>query len=160
MRSASLTLPGFTHDACSAVHPMALASPFFQSLPLSMHGLSWIQPPVPLAHPLDEEEAVCLYRNLDETANHLGADAANSIFDPGRVLEKGRHTLWAYCHVPHGSTQDMCLQSGRRASCRESEFRRAGRTCKAPQWRGWRCRQGARVIRRTARGPLVRRSSL
>jgi phytoene dehydrogenase-like protein len=49
-RSAELTLPGFVHDICSAVHPLAIASPFFRSLPLAEHGLEWIQPPAALAH--------------------------------------------------------------------------------------------------------------
>jgi phytoene dehydrogenase-like protein len=50
-QSAELTLPGFVHDVCSAVHPFAVVSPFFQSLPLSQHGLDWLTPPVMLAHP-------------------------------------------------------------------------------------------------------------
>src|SRR5262245_49803001 len=57
-RSAELTLPGFVHDVCSAIHPMAVASPFFRSLPLEEHGLAWIHPPAPLAHPLDDGTAV------------------------------------------------------------------------------------------------------
>jgi phytoene dehydrogenase-like protein len=52
-RSAALTLPGFVHDVCSAVHPMAISSPAFASMPLKDYGLEWIQPPVPVAHPLD-----------------------------------------------------------------------------------------------------------
>src|SRR5918993_2925434 len=52
-RSAALTLPGFVHDVCSAVHPLAVASPFFRSLPLAAHGLEWVYPPAPLAHALD-----------------------------------------------------------------------------------------------------------
>src|SRR5215813_167850 len=51
-RSAELTLPGVTHDVCSAIHPMGVASPFFNSLPLAQYGLTWLQPPLPLAHPL------------------------------------------------------------------------------------------------------------
>ena len=50
-RSAELTLPGFVHDVCSAVHPMAVSSPFFRSLPLAGHGLQWIQPPLALGPP-------------------------------------------------------------------------------------------------------------
>jgi phytoene dehydrogenase-like protein len=73
-RSDELTLPGFTHDVCSTVHPLALASPLFRSLPLEAHGLRWIHPDSPLAHPLDDQPAVLVERDLDLTAAHLGAD--------------------------------------------------------------------------------------
>jgi phytoene dehydrogenase-like protein len=73
VRSGSLTLPGFLHDLGSAVHPLALASPFFRELPLSAHGLEWVQPPIPLAHPLDDGPPVLLHRSLAETAAGLGA---------------------------------------------------------------------------------------
>src|SRR5579884_1625335 len=53
-RSGELTLPGFIHDLGSAVHPLGIASPFFQSLPLAQHGLEWIEPACPLAHPLED----------------------------------------------------------------------------------------------------------
>jgi phytoene dehydrogenase-like protein len=76
MRTAELTLPGFRHDVCSAVHPLGMASPFFRSLPLEQHGLRWIQPDAPLAHPLDHGEAVVLDRSFDATAAYLGRDAA------------------------------------------------------------------------------------
>ena len=62
MRSADLTLPGFIHDVCSAVHPFAVASPFFKTLPLAEHGLELIQPPAPLAHPFDDGTAAVLER--------------------------------------------------------------------------------------------------
>jgi phytoene dehydrogenase-like protein len=75
-RSAELTLPGFTHDICSAIHPFAVVSPFFRSLPLASHGLEWIDPPVMLAHPLDDGSAVLVHRSIDETAATLGGDAA------------------------------------------------------------------------------------
>jgi phytoene dehydrogenase-like protein len=74
-RSAELTLPGFTHDVCSAVHPLAAGSPFFKTLPLERFGLSWIQPEIPLAHPLDGGTAACLHRDVDLTADSLGSDA-------------------------------------------------------------------------------------
>jgi phytoene dehydrogenase-like protein len=70
--SDELTLPGFVHDACSAVYAVALTSPFFISLPLDRFGLEWIQPPVPLAHPLDDGSAALLERSLDATAQGLG----------------------------------------------------------------------------------------
>jgi len=75
-RSAALTLPGFTHDLCSAVHPLAVASPFFSTLPLAQHGLSWQQPPAPLAHPLDGGRVVMVERSVGETAEGLGKDGA------------------------------------------------------------------------------------
>ena len=73
-RSAELTLPGFIHDTCSAVHPLAIASPFFRTLPLRHHGLEWIQPPAALAHPFDDGAAVVLENSLDATAACLGED--------------------------------------------------------------------------------------
>src|SRR5256885_16511580 len=74
-RSAELTLPGFVHDICSAVHPLAAGSPFFRTLPLERFGLEWIQPEIPLAHPLDDDSAACLYEDVDFTADSLGIDA-------------------------------------------------------------------------------------
>ncbi len=73
-RSAELTLPGFVHDVCSAIHPLALCSPFFRTLPLARHGLEWIQPPIALAHPLDDGRAACLHQDLEETSDSLGKD--------------------------------------------------------------------------------------
>ena len=83
-RSQELTLPGFTHDVCSAVHPMALISPFFRELPLEQHGLTWIQPPLPLAHPLDDGSAAVLDRSIEQTAANLGQDGARykRVFTP------------------------------------------------------------------------------
>jgi len=70
-RSMELTLPGFTHDICSAVHPLGISSPFFRKLELEQNGLKWIQPPVPLAHPLDDGSAVLLRRSVDDTCDSL-----------------------------------------------------------------------------------------
>ncbi|MDQ2664559.1 MAG: NAD(P)/FAD-dependent oxidoreductase [Gemmatimonadota bacterium] len=75
LRSAELTLPGFTHDVCAAVHPMAVASPFFRSLPLADHGLEWVYSPAPLAHPFDDGSAALLERTASATGATLGADA-------------------------------------------------------------------------------------
>ena len=74
-RSAELTLPGFVHDVCSAVHPLGAGSPFFKTLPLERFGLEWIQPEIALAHPLDDGSAACLYRDLSVTAEQLGRDS-------------------------------------------------------------------------------------
>jgi phytoene dehydrogenase-like protein len=73
-RSGELTLPGFVHDLCSAVHPMGISSPFFSSLPLPVHGLKWIQPAAPLAHPIDDGSAVIVERSVEKTAERLGQD--------------------------------------------------------------------------------------
>jgi len=72
--TAEITLPGFHHDLGSAVYPMGVASPFFRSLPLSTHGLRWIEPDAPLAHPLDDGTAVMLEHDLAATAASLGPD--------------------------------------------------------------------------------------
>jgi len=74
MRTEELTLPGFLHDVCSTVHPLALSSPFFRSLPLKEHGLEWVHSPACLAHPLDDGSVGVLERSLDDTAATLGAD--------------------------------------------------------------------------------------
>ncbi|MGH9405193.1 MAG: phytoene desaturase family protein [Terriglobia bacterium] len=83
-RSAALTLPGFVHDICSAVHPLARASPLFRTLPLGEYGLSWIDPPAPVAHPLDDGSAVVAERSVDLTAKTLGedGDAYRRLFKP------------------------------------------------------------------------------
>ena len=76
LRSKALTLPGFVHDVCAAVHPLARASPFFRSLPLAGHGVTWVEPEAALAHPLDRGRSVMLERSLDHTGAALGADAS------------------------------------------------------------------------------------
>ena len=74
MRSAELTLPGFVHDICSAIHPLASGSPFFRTLPLDRFGLEFIEPPASLAHPFDDGTAVLLRRSIEETAAAFGSD--------------------------------------------------------------------------------------
>jgi phytoene dehydrogenase-like protein len=73
-RTMELTLPGFHHDFGSAVHPMAVGSPFFTTLPLADYGLEWIHPPAPLAHPFDDGTAITLERDLAETESALNKD--------------------------------------------------------------------------------------
>lgn len=73
-RTRELTLPGFRHDVCSAVHPLALASPFFRELALERYGLAWVQPDCPLVHVLDDGTGVPLERSIEATAAHLGRD--------------------------------------------------------------------------------------
>jgi phytoene dehydrogenase-like protein len=76
LRSEPLTLPGFTHDVCSAVHPLALSSPFFRSLPLEPLGLEWVQPAAALAHPFDDGTAAVLERSIDATVTGLEPDGS------------------------------------------------------------------------------------
>jgi len=75
MRTSELTLPGFRHDVCSAIHPLAVASPFLSKLALDAHGLQWIEPPIPVAHPLDGGRAVGVRHSVTTTAAALGPDA-------------------------------------------------------------------------------------
>src|SRR6266700_7541332 len=74
-RSAELTLPKFVHDVCSAVHPLAAGSPFFKTLSLDRTGLDWIQPEIPLGHPLDDGSVACLHQDIDVTAEQLRSDS-------------------------------------------------------------------------------------
>ncbi|WP_377271706.1 phytoene desaturase family protein [Peterkaempfera sp. SMS 1(5)a] len=107
-RSSELTVPGVLHDHCSAVHPMAVASPFLRTLGLERYGLEWAWPEVDLAHPLDSGRAAVLVRSIERTAAGLGADGAawQRLFGPlaesydelcddllGPVLKLPRHPV-------------------------------------------------------------------
>lgn len=103
VRSAELTRPGFVHDVCSAVYPLAAGSPFFRSLPLEKHGLEWVHSDVPLAHPLEDGEAVLLHRSVETTAAELGADrdAYRDLMSPLVSYWRGLdEELLAPFHVP------------------------------------------------------------
>jgi phytoene dehydrogenase-like protein len=93
LRSAELTLPGFVHDVCAAVVPLALGSPLLGSLPLADFGLHLIQPPIALAHPLDDGSAAVLEQSLARTAAGLGADGAAyaRLMDP--LVKSWRHLV-------------------------------------------------------------------
>jgi len=75
MRTQEVTLPGFHHDICSAIHPLAVSAPFFRTLPLENYGLEYLHPRVLAAHPLENGPAAVLYRSLEDTAAGLGKDA-------------------------------------------------------------------------------------
>ncbi len=83
-RTEELTLPGFRHDVCSAIHPYAAGSPFLRTLPLDEHGLEWVHPDIALAHPVTPERAAFLHRDLDRTVDGLGPDGAAY----GRVMAR------------------------------------------------------------------------
>jgi phytoene dehydrogenase-like protein len=104
-RSAELTLPGFIHDVCSAFHPLGLGGPFLSTLPLDKYGLTWIQPPVPLAHPLDDGRTVLLERSIAATMETLGKDAAayRRLFQPmvTRWNDLATDSLGPLLHWPH-----------------------------------------------------------
>jgi phytoene dehydrogenase-like protein len=93
-KTEALTLPGFRHDVCSAVHPLGIGSPFFRQLPLHAHGLEWIHSPAPFAHPFDDGSVAVLERSVGLTARRLGADAAayHALMDP---LVRGWEPLFA-----------------------------------------------------------------
>jgi phytoene dehydrogenase-like protein len=102
-RSAELTLPGFVHDVCSAIHPLGVASPFFRTLPLERHGVEWVEPPASLAHPFDDGSAAMLERSPEATVSGLGEDETRwrRLFGPlardaGSLLED----VLAPLHVP------------------------------------------------------------
>lgn len=84
MRTLELTLPGFKHDVCSAIHPMAVGSPFFANIPLHEHGLEFIHAPLAAAHPLDNGETAILSKSIKETVGSLGIDhdAYLSLIEP------------------------------------------------------------------------------
>ena len=81
-RSAELTLPGFLHDVCSAVHPLAAGSPLFQKLPLARLGLNWIHPDIALAHPFDDGTAAALHRDVDLTGQTLNERSYARLLKP------------------------------------------------------------------------------
>jgi phytoene dehydrogenase-like protein len=93
LRSAELTVPGFTHDICSAIHPLAAGSPLFSKLPLHDYGLEFIYPTIAAAHPFDDGSAAVLMRAIDETASALGADAEAYVRLVGSVVNDWPSTI-------------------------------------------------------------------
>jgi len=102
-RTRELTLPGFRHDVCSAVHPLGLASPFLASLPLARYGVEWVVPPVAVVHPLDDRPFVPMLRSVTEMADWLGYDRGNYRRVMTPIVERYRdllHDLLAPLHFP------------------------------------------------------------
>lgn len=93
LRTEELTLSGFKHDVCAAIHPMAVASPFLRSLPLEKYGLEYIHPPIALAHPYDNGTAAILTSSLEETAALLGADETNYLSLIGPIKKHLKNLL-------------------------------------------------------------------
>ncbi len=88
MRTGELIRSGYLHDICSAIHPMAVSSPFMNRLPLDKYGLEWIHPVHPAAHPLDDEPAAILYNDIHETAFHLDDDEKMYLKSVENIAEK------------------------------------------------------------------------
>jgi len=103
-RTAELTLPGFHHDVCSAIHPLAAGSPFLRSVPLAEHGCELVHPEVPLVHPLDGGRAGVLHRSLDDTVHAAGPDGARwaDLFGPlvSRWADVEEHVLGPVLRPP------------------------------------------------------------
>ncbi len=129
-RSAELTLPGFIHDICSAVHPLAISSPAFAGLPLREHGLEWIQPPISLAHPFDDGSAAILQKSVSPA---LGSDsnAYARVVAPlaDRWPELASEILQPILHLPHSPL--LLARFGLRAV--ESATTAARRMFRTPQ---------------------------
>ncbi len=103
MRSDELTLPGFVHDVCSAIHPLALASPFFRGLELDQKGLEWIFPPAALAHPLDDGSAALLQTSIEDTAQTLGQDKQRYVqlmYRLTGIMKRAINDLLGPVHLP------------------------------------------------------------
>jgi phytoene dehydrogenase-like protein len=104
-RTEALTLDGFRHDVCSTIHPLGVASPAMRDLPLEEHGVRWIHPDAPLAHPLDGAAAM-LERSLDVTETGLGRDGpawrslVRLVTDPGFGLVDSLLDPWAVPRHP------------------------------------------------------------
>ena len=98
-RTQQLTLPEFLHDFGSAVHPLAALSPFFRSLPLEQFGLTWVEPEIPLAHPLSDGTAAIMLRSMAETAERMGTDG-DSYARHMRAPVEG--FAWLAEELPHG----------------------------------------------------------
>ena len=102
LRTAALTLPGYHHDTCSSVHPMGITSPYWRTLPLEQHGLEWLHPDVPVAHPLAGSDAVLLHRSVDETAAGLDPEDRAAYRDTFGPLADRWHDLAADTLAPLG----------------------------------------------------------
>ena len=101
-RSLELTQPGFTHDVCATVHALVVLSPFLKTLPLAAHGLEFVHPDAPFAHPFDDGTAVVVERSIAVTAESLGGEDARAyrrLIAPSR---NGPAISWRRCSARRG----------------------------------------------------------
>src|ERR1051326_3070178 len=133
-RTAGWTLPGFVHDTCSAIHPLAYSSPFFQQLPLKQHGLNWIVSEAAVAHPMNGGDAVVLERSVGDTAKGLAKDAipyARLVLPFVARWNELAKDILAPIHIPKSPllTARFGWHAIRAAS--RSEERRVGKECRS-----------------------------
>ena len=101
LKTEALTLPGYRHDVCAAIHTMGVISPYFTTLPLSEHGLRWAFPEASVAHPLDDRPAPLLELSASDTAARLGPDADSYM-----------RLLAPFLREPHGLLADLMAPLG------------------------------------------------
>jgi phytoene dehydrogenase-like protein len=89
LRTEELMRPGYHHDVCSIVQPMAVAAPFFREFDVESRGVRFVHPEINFAHPLDGGKASFSYHSLEQTAAGLGrdGDAYRRLFGP--LVEHG-----------------------------------------------------------------------
>ncbi len=127
-RSGELTLPGFLHDHCSAVHPTGILSPFFRQLPLQQHGLEWLQLSASVAHPMDDGPAVMMNQSLQQTADRLGGIDGQRWQRMFRPFVRHAHDLLADVMSPLGAIPRRPLQMARFGSLALWPARRFAKT--------------------------------
>ena len=132
-RTSELTVPGVLHDECSAVHPMAVGSPFLCSLGLERYGLEWCFPEVDLAHPLDDGSAGAMLHSIEATAAGLGADgrAWKRMFAASSAAMDALNedTMRSLLHVPKHPLR--LARFGSRRGCRRPSTRGVSRPRRA-----------------------------
>ncbi|MEO7998840.1 MAG: NAD(P)/FAD-dependent oxidoreductase [Gemmatimonadaceae bacterium] len=106
-RSAELTQPGFVHDVAATVHALALLSPFFLTLPLRGHGLEFVHPEAPFAHPMDDGTAVVVERSVEQTANALSARDGRAYRHLLEPFVENSHALMEILLAPHSIVRPM-----------------------------------------------------
>jgi phytoene dehydrogenase-like protein len=119
-RTKELTLPGYLHDVCSAIHPLTLASPFLRSLPLFEHGLELLQPEAPYAHPLDDGSAAVAHRSIDATADTLAPDGRSYAKLMRPLVEAGTDLTDALLAPPHVPRHPVALARFGRSGIRSA----------------------------------------
>ena len=120
-RSEALTLPGFIHDVCSAIHPLGAISPFWRELDLERRGVEWVEPEIALAHPLEDGDAAVVHRSLDLTLAELGEDAGAYEAMLGPLVEDSTALLGEILRPLRVPRRPLLLARFGRAALRSSD---------------------------------------